>query len=43
MYFDTSVILSLYVEDAFTQKAEAFYEQHAHDATVSAWLALAGE
>ncbi len=40
MYFDTSVILSLYVEDAFTSKAEAFYNQHAPEATVSAWVDL---
>ena len=40
MYFDTSVILSLYVEDAFTSKAEAFYDQHAPEATVSAWVDL---
>lgn len=40
MYFDTSVILSLYVEDAFTSKAEAFYGQHAPEATVSAWVDL---
>lgn len=40
MYFDTSVILSLYVEDVFTPKAEAFYDQHAPDATVSAWVDL---
>lgn len=40
MYFDTSVILSLYVEDVFTPKAEAFYDQHAPEATVSAWVDL---
>lgn len=40
MYFDTSVILSLYVEDAFTPKAETFYDQHAPEATVSAWVDL---
>ena len=40
MYFDTSVILSLYVEDAFTVKTETFYDQHAAEATVSAWVDL---
>lgn len=40
MYFDTSVIFSLYVEDAFTARAEAFYAQHAPEATVSAWVDL---
>lgn len=40
MYFDTSVVLSLYVEDVFTAKAETFYDQHASDATVSAWVDL---
>ena len=40
MYFDTSVIVSLYVEDTFTVKAEAFYVQHAPVATVSAWVDL---
>ena len=40
MYFDTSVIVSLYVEDTFTAKAEAFYVQHAPAATVSAWVDL---
>ena len=40
MYFDTSAILSLYVEDAFTEKAEMFYNQHAAEATVSAWVDL---
>lgn len=38
MYFDTSVVLSLYVEDAFTSLAEVFYERHAAEATVSAWV-----
>lgn len=38
MYFDTSVILSLYAEDAFTPLAEAFYEQHVAEAMVSAWV-----
>jgi len=40
MYFDTSVVLSLYVEDAFTPQAEAFYDRHAPEATVSAWVDL---
>ena len=40
MYFDTSVVLSLYVEDAFTSKAELFYDQYAAAATVSAWVDL---
>lgn len=40
MYFDTSVIMSLYVEDVFTEKAEAFYTQHASQATVSVWVDL---
>lgn len=38
MYFDTSVILSLYVEDVFTPKAVTFYGQHAPAATVSVWV-----
>ncbi|HEX7022359.1 MAG TPA: type II toxin-antitoxin system VapC family toxin [Trueperaceae bacterium] len=40
MYFDTSVVLSLYVNDAFTRQAEDFYRHHAHAATVSAWVDL---
>ena len=40
MYFDTSVVLSLYVEDVFTSKAEAFYDRHASEVTVSAWVDL---
>ena len=40
MYFDTSVIVSLYVEDTLTAKAEALYAGHAPAATVSAWVDL---
>lgn len=40
MYFDTSVVLSLYVDDAFTSQAEVFYDQHASVAAVSAWVDL---
>lgn len=40
MYFDTSALLSLYVEDAFTEKAERFYERYADRAAVSVWVDL---
>lgn len=38
MHFDTSVVLSLYVEETFTPEAEAFCDRHAPDATVSVWV-----
>lgn len=40
MYLDTSVVLSLYVTDAFTPKAENFCREHAEMLTVSAWVDL---
>lgn len=40
MYLDTSVVLSLYVTDAFTPKAENFCRGHAEMLTVSAWVDL---
>ncbi|MEX2535882.1 MAG: type II toxin-antitoxin system VapC family toxin [Trueperaceae bacterium] len=43
MYFDTSVMLSLYVEDAFTPQALAFYSSQAQAATVSDWVDLEGK
>lgn len=43
MYFDTSVILSLYVNDSFSQLAVEFYRRHAQAATVSDWVDLEGK
>jgi predicted nucleic acid-binding protein len=43
MYFDTSVVLSLYLEDAFTTQAVDFYAEHAQFATVSDWVDLEGK
>ncbi len=40
MYADTSVILSLYVTDVFTTKAESFCQEHVQTLTVSAWVDL---
>lgn len=40
MYFDTTVILSLYIEDSFTRQAVEFYRRHATAATVSEWVDL---
>ena len=40
MYLDTSVVLSLYVTDVFTPKAEDFCRERAEMLTVSAWVDL---